>query len=73
MLSVFFSEGGSADYIVTGAWSAKAAKEVNFKKKDICRRSDMAFQYCTSFIYIYWGAVRCTLEEGRFLYGPEQT
>lgn len=33
MLSVFFSEGGSADYIVTGALSAKAAKEVNLKKK----------------------------------------
>lgn len=31
--SFFFSEGGSADYIVTGAWSAKAAKEVNSKKK----------------------------------------
>ena len=24
----FFSEGASADYIITGAWSAKAAKEV---------------------------------------------
>jgi len=24
----FLSEGGSADYIITGAWSAKAAKEV---------------------------------------------
>jgi len=30
----FFSEGGSADYIVTGAWSAKAVKEVNYKKKE---------------------------------------
>lgn len=25
---LFFLEGASADYIVTGAWSAKAAKEV---------------------------------------------
>lgn len=33
VLSVFLTEGGSADYIVTGAWSAKAAKEVNFKEK----------------------------------------
>lgn len=24
-----FSEGGSADYIVTGTWSSKAANEVN--------------------------------------------
>lgn len=31
--SAFISEGGSVDYIVTGAWSAKAAKEVNYKKK----------------------------------------
>jgi len=46
----FFSEGGSADYIVTGAWSAKAAKEVNLKKKDISRSSAMAFQYCTTYI-----------------------
>ena len=27
-LCFFLSEGGSADYIITGAWSAKAAKEV---------------------------------------------
>lgn len=25
---IYLSEGASADYIVTGAWSAKAAKEV---------------------------------------------
>lgn len=25
----FFPEGASADYIITGAWSAKAAKEVS--------------------------------------------
>ena len=29
----FISEGGSADYIVTGAWSAKAVKEVKYKKR----------------------------------------
>jgi len=31
--SAFISEGGSVDYIVTGAWSAKAAKEVNCNQK----------------------------------------
>ena len=34
----FLSEGGSADYIITGAWSAKAAKEV---KNVVVRRPAM--------------------------------
>ena len=47
----FISEGGSADYIVTGAWSAKAVKEVNYKK-DIWSCSVKAIKLCFSFMYL---------------------
>lgn len=58
LLSVFnrhavISEGGSADYIVTGAWSAKAVKEVKYKKKKkIWRCSAIAIKLCFSFNYV---------------------
>lgn len=32
---IYLSEGASADYIVTGAWSAKAAKEVKSEQWQI--------------------------------------
>ena len=51
LIGVLFSEGGSADYIVTGAWSAKAVKEVNYKKKKRIKKFEevVAIKHRSSF------------------------
>ena len=56
---ILFLEGKSADYVITGAWSAKAAKEVKYHVVFIssigegCKvHPEPAFIYCQKCAYI---------------------
>ena len=48
----FFSEGGSADYLVTGTWSSKAAVEVKLTTIQKNKYINRAFHQSFHLIYI---------------------